>query len=260
VNRIHKTAVVDPGAELGDDVRVGPFAVVEADVRIGAGTVIGPHASILRFTTIGELCEIHAGAVLGDSPQDTAFTECESYVRIGSNCRVREGVTIHRGTDPESATEVGDGCFLMAFSHLAHNVCLGREVVLANGALLGGHVRVGERAFISGHCLVHQFVRIGRVAMLGGGSGVSKDVPPFCTVRTLVFNRVVGLNVVGLRRAGLEPPERAALKKAFRILYRSGRNVSEAVSEIRKSVASPAAMEFCEFVESSERGICGPEG
>ena len=253
---IHETAVVDDDAVIGQNVRIGPFAHIEAGTTIGDGCVIGPHVVVKRFTSLGSECQVHAGAVLGDIPQDTGFENGESFVRIGPKCLIREGVTVHRGTKTGTATEIGEGCFLMAFSHCAHNVRLGRQVIMANGALLGGYVEVGDRAFISGHCMVHQFVKIGRVAMLGGGCGASKDVPPFFTLRPMVLNTVAGLNVVGMRRAGLSPDERKEIKEAFKILYRSGLNVSEARDRIRKALTSAPALEIAEFIERSSRGIC----
>lgn len=257
---IHETAVIDPGAELGGDVAVGPFSYIEAGVRVGDGCVIGPHVSILRYTTLGSNCKVHAGAVLGDLPQDKKFEDCESWVRIGADCVVREGVTIHRGTKPGTATEIGDDCFLMAFSHFAHNVKLGTGVIVANGALLGGYVEVGDRAFISGNSMMHQFVKVGRLAMLGGGCAVTKDVPPFCTLGPVSLNTIVGLNVVGMRRAGLTPEQRDEIRRAFKILYHSGLNVSQAAKRIRETFSSGPALEFCTFIEQSKRGICKPTG
>ena len=255
---IHPTAVVDHGALLGAGVVVGPFAVIERDTQIGDGCVIGPHVVIHRYTSIGSACRIHAGAVIGDLPQDLAFKpDTVSYVRLGARCWIREGVTIHRGTKPDTVTEVGDDCFLMVNSHLAHNVKLGNGVILVNGALLAGYAEVGDNAFISGNAVVHQFVRIGRLAMLGGVSGVSKDVPPFCTAKSHEANQILGLNVVGLRRAGFKPEERQALRSAFKILYRSGLNISQAVERIRAEFKETIIIEFCDFIESSKRGICG---
>jgi UDP-N-acetylglucosamine acyltransferase len=253
---IHKTAVVEPGAELGRDVVVGPFAFIEAGARIGDGAVIGPHASILKGVTIGPGSKVHDGAVVGDLPQDLGFTGGDSYVVVGANCMIREGVTIHRGTKPGTTTEVGDGCFLMSNSHYAHNVKLGKNVIVVSNSLLAGYVEVGDRAFISGNCVVHQFVKIGRLAMLGGASGVSKDLPPFCTTKPMTVNTVLGLNVVGMRRAGLGPEERNAVKEAFRIFYRSGLNVSQALAQMKPLFPSGPAAEFCAFVEASQRGIC----
>jgi UDP-N-acetylglucosamine acyltransferase len=254
---IHPTAVIESGAELGQNVQVGPFAYIADGSRIGDGCQIGAHASVLRHTTIGAACRIHDGAVIGDLPQDFAFeASTVSYVRIGTGCVIREGVTIHRGTKPDTVTEVGNQCFLMANSHLAHNVRLGNQVVVANGALLAGYVEVGDRCFISGNCAVHQFVRIGRLAMMGGGSAVSKDVPPFCTARPLSPNTILGLNVVGLRRAGFTPAQRAAVKEAFGLLYRSGLNVGQAVEKMKQRFADGPAKEMTDFVEASRRGIC----
>ena len=256
---IHATALVDKGACLGKDVEAGPYAVIEDRTEIGDGCRIGAHATIKAHTRLGAGCHVHAGAVLGDVPQDRSFCGEETFLRVGESCVIREGVTLHRGTAPGSATEIGPECFLMAFSHCAHNVRLGPRVVLANGALLGGYAQADEGAFISGNCLVHQFCRVGRLAMLGGGSGVSKDVPPFCTVKSLTANRLAGLNVVGLRRAGCTPAERRQIRRAFKLLYRSGKTAAEAVAAIRSELDAPAALEFCAFVEESERGVCGLE-
>ncbi|MBU0715164.1 MAG: acyl-ACP--UDP-N-acetylglucosamine O-acyltransferase [Verrucomicrobia bacterium] len=257
---IHPTVIVNPKAELGANVTIGPFCVIDADVKIGDNTRIGPHVTILPFTTIGAGCTIHAHAVLGDLPQDTAFKEdVVSYVRIGANCIIREGVTIHRGTKPETETVVGDGCFLMVNSHVAHNCRIGNNAILINGALLAGYVEVGERALISGNAVVHQFCRIGKLAMISGNSAISKDLPPFCIVG-ISRNIIAGLNVVGLRRAGYGAPDRLAIKRAFHTLYQSGLNVSQATAKIRAESPSGAVLEFCEFVEQSKRGICRLEG
>ncbi len=254
---IHSTALVDPKAELGANVTVGPFCVIDANVKIGDNVRIGPHVTILPYTTIGAGCTIHDHAVLGDLPQDLAFkADTVSYVRIGANCTIREGVTIHRGTKPETETVIGEGCFLMAYSHVAHNVRLGNQVILANGALLAGYVEVGDRAFISGNAVVHQLCRIGRLAMMSGGSAISKDLPPFCTCRSSRVNFIAGMNIVGLRRAGLGPQDRLAIKRAFNTVFKSGLNVTQATAKIRAELPTGAVLEFCEFIEQSKRGIC----
>lgn len=255
--KIHDTAVVDKKAVLGEDVVIGPYVVIGPDVRIGDTTEIGPHVVIHPYTSMGSGCKIHAGAIIGDTPQDLAFAGARSYVRIGSGCIIREGVTIHRGTKEETATLVGDHCYLMAFSHLGHNVELEQDVIIVNAALLAGYVKVGRGAFLSGNCVVHQFVRIGRLAMLGGLSGIGKDVPPFCLTTSAVRNEIRGLNVVGMRRAGINDNDRRAIKRAFQLLYKSGLNINQAVEAIRAEFTQGPALEFCDFIEHSERGLCG---
>ena len=255
---IHTTAVIEPGAELGQSVSVGPFSYIAAGSFVGDECVIGPNVTILGGTTLGSRCEVHSGAVLGDTPQDRDFEDGDSRVVVGQDCIIREGVTLHRGSKPGTATEIGDGCFLMGFSHCAHNVRLGKQVIVANGAVLAGYVEVGERAFISGNVSIHQFTKIGRVVMLGGGCGVSKDVPPFCTVRPASLNTITGLNTVGLRRAGISAEDRALIKQAFKVLYRSGLNTSQAVERLAAEFTTGPASEFAGFIAGSERGICPP--
>ena len=253
---IHPTAVIEPGAELGQNVTVSAFAYIERDVVIGDGCQIGPHTSILRYTTLGPDCQVHSGAVLGDRPQDFAYQDAPSYVQIGPGCVIREGVTVHRGTQPETVTKVGDRCLLMAQSHVAHNVQVGNHVVLANGALLAGYVEVGDRAFISGNCLVHQFTRVGRLVMMSGGSAVQKDILPFCMTRSVSPNTLMGLNVVGLRRAGFTAGDRRTLKQALKILYGSGLNVSQATDRLEQEFESVLVKEWVTFIRGSKRGIC----
>lgn len=255
--QIHPTAIVDQGAEISSDVVIGPYTVIDKQVQIADGVKIGPHAVIHRYTSLGKNCTVHAHAVLGDLPQDLTYKDVVSYVRIGSGTIIREGVTIHRGTKPDTVTEVGDNCYLMANSHLAHNVKMGGNVVVCNGALLAGYVEVGERAFISGNCVIHQFVRIGRLAMLGGNCGISQDVLPFCTAASVHLNVITGLNVVGMRRAGISAADRLTIKRIFSVLFRSGLNIAQAVEKIKQEDQSPFAREICRFIESSKRGICG---
>lgn len=254
--RIHPTAVVESGAELGEDVTVGPFAYIDHQVKIGAGCIVGPRATVLRYTTLGENCRVHPGAVIGDTPQDLAFEEAETYVQIGDRCDLREGCTVHRGTKPGSVTVVGDDCLLMANSHVAHNAQIGNRVILANNALIAGYAQVGDRAFISGGCLVHQFTRVGRLVMMSGGSAVQKDVPPFFMTRGVTINTIMGLNVVGLRRAGFSNEERHILKRTIQVLYQSGLSIPSAVDKLDQDIDSPLIDEICSFIRSSERGIC----
>jgi UDP-N-acetylglucosamine acyltransferase len=255
---IHPTAIIEDGAELGTEVSIGAFSYISKQVKIGNKVRIGPRVTILPYCTIGEACEIHNGVVLSDLPQDLSFSNQPSYLEIGKECIIREYVTIHRGTKPESKTQIGDRCLLMAQSHIAHNVVLEDQVILANSALLGGYVRVGMKAFVSAHCLIHQFVQIGRLAMLGGGSAYSKDVPPFCLGATMQLNQILGLNVVGLRRAGFDPATRAELKALYAHVYRSTQlDYRRAAESILKNFSSPEAQEFAHFILNSKRGICG---
>jgi len=253
---IHPAAVIEAGAKIGPDVRIGPGVFVSKDAELGSGCIIGPNAVIHAYTRIGEHCRIHSGAVVGDTPQDLAFQEAISYVRIGNRCTLREGVTVHRGTKDGTETVVGDDCFLMSNSHLAHNVRLGNRVITASGALLGGYVEVGDGAFISGNAVVHQFCRIGRMAMIGGLSAISKDIPPFCTTRSGQYNVVVGLNTVGLRRNGFTPDQRKAVRQCLDVVYKSGLNISQAVEQLNALTDQVFAREWVEFIKSSRRGLC----
>jgi UDP-N-acetylglucosamine acyltransferase len=252
---IHPTAIIDPSAELHAEVEIGPYVVVDGPVKIARGTRIMSHATICGWTEIGEDNEVHPGAVLGDAPQDKAYGGEESYLRIGARNIFREYVQVHRGTTPGSSTVIGSDNFLMAGSHVAHNCRLADHIVLANGALLGGYVEVGARAFISGHCVVHQFVRVGELALMRGLSGASRDVPPYSIVDWQ--HRVRGVNSVGLKRAGFDEPRIRALKEAFRILFRKGRNLSLALKEVEARGDKSADVEtLLEFIKSSKRGIC----
>ena len=254
---IHQTAIIDPKAELGNDVSVGPFTCIDADVKVGDGCVIGPHATILPYTTVGTRCTVHSGAILGDLPQDLGYKESVSYVEIGEECTIREGVTVHRGTGEGTVTRVGSNCLLMAFSHVAHNVQMGNSVILCNGGLLAGYAEIDDGAFISGNGGVHQFCKVGRLAMLGANSIATKDVPPYCIVRSCALNAIAGLNVVAMRRAGMDKEDRQAVQRAFRILYKSGFNVSDAKKRLEEEFPDGPASEFASFIERSERGICG---
>lgn len=252
---IHPTAIVDPSAEVHADVEIGPYVVVDGPVKIGRGTRIMAHAYLTGWTEVGEDNEIHPGAVLGDAPQDRAYRGEESYLTIGDRNIFREHVQVHRGTTPGSSTVIGSDNFLMASSHVAHNCRLGDHVVLANGALLGGYVEVGHHAFISGHCVVHQFVRVGELSLMRGLSGTSRDVPPYSIVDWQ--HRVRGVNSVGLKRAGFDEQRIREIKEAFRTLFRKGRNLSLAVKEVEaKEKNSADVRTLLEFVRSSKRGVC----
>jgi len=258
MSRIHPTAIVDPQAALDPTVEVGPYAIIEGQVTVGAETIIGPHAWIRRGTTIGRANHIHYGAIIGHWPQDLAFTDEDSYVRIGDENQIREYVTIHRGTTPGSATVVGNHCFLMAMAHLGHNCHVGSHVIIANSSTLGGYVVVEDHAFISAQCVVHQFARIGRLALLSGMTGVGQDVCPF--FMAAMRNQVVGINVVGLRRAGIAPAARAEIKQAFKLLYRSGLSIPHALEELERTTQSAEVQHLIAFARASQRGLCPYRG
>jgi UDP-N-acetylglucosamine acyltransferase len=249
------TARIDPGATIGPGARIGEFCVIESDVAIGAGCVLEPYVFVKRWTTMGERNEISAGTALGTDPFDKAFTGERSYLKIGNRNRIREHWTISRGTQPESVTEIGDDNYVMSSGHIAHNCTVGNNVVIASCALLAGYVEVEDQAFISGGVVVHQFSKIGRLAMIGGNTRVNSDVPPFFLYAG--FNvEAKGLNVVGLKRAGFKASQVSALKKAYQLLYRSGLKLEESLRRIEEEVGTPEALHLVAFVRRSARGIC----
>jgi UDP-N-acetylglucosamine acyltransferase len=253
--KIHPSAVISPSARLAESVEVGPHAIIGGEAVIGEGCVIQAHAIIESRVTMGAGNVIGYGAVIGAAPQDFAHSpEIASGVRIGDNNRIREYVTIHRGTKEGTETTVGSGCFLMVGCHLGHNVTLADNVIITNGCLLAGYVDVGESAVLGGGSVFHQFMRIGRRAMIAGSSSFNKDIPPF--VMANFRNLLVGLNVIGLRRGGFLPAARAEIKRAFRLVYRSGYGVGEALARAADSEWGPDATEFFDFIRASKRGTC----
>lgn len=251
---ISDKAIVSPKAKIANDVEIGPFAIIEDDVELGSGVKIYPRAHICGGVVIGEDTQVHMGAIVGHLPQDLAFENRPTFVRIGKRNVIREYCTIHRGTKEGSFTTIGDDCFFMAVSHVGHNCEIGNRVIIANGALLAGYVTVGDGAFISGNVVMHQFCRIGRLAMIGGFTGINKDVPPFMLVRGPSVVR--SINLVGLRRAKIARDVIAAIKEAFRLIYQSGLNTKQALEEIRKLPQSPEITDLIDFIETSKRGIC----
>jgi len=253
--RIAPTARVDPGARIGPQAVIGEYAIVEDDVVIGAFCRLEPYVYVKRWTTLGERNEISAGTVLGTDPLDKNFTGERSYLRIGAGNIIREHYTISRGTQPESVTEIGDGNYIMTSGHIAHNSKVGNNCVIASCALVAGHVEVEDQAFISGGVVIHQYSKIGRLAMIGGNSRVNSDVPPYFLYSD--FNVAAkGLNLVGLRRAGFTREEIAALKNAYRILYRSGLKLEDALRRIEAELGTQHTRHLVEFIRSSKRGIC----
>lgn len=255
MSSIHSSAVVEDGAQLGENVEIGPFCFVAATAVIGDGCRLLPHATVLEWTTLGKRNMVYPGAVLGGAPQDLSYAGGKSGVVTGDDCTFREGVTVHRGAAPESVTQIGHRVYMMANSHAGHNAVVGDHVILANDALLGGYARVGDFSFCGGGCAVHQHTRIGRLAMIGGVTAVTKDVPPFCIVQAGGLNGVYGLNLIGLRRAGFSADDRKLLKALFGVLYLDGLNVTQAVEKIRAEFTEPLAMEFADFLAGSKRGI-----
>lgn len=250
---IHPTAIIDTKAELDSTVQVGPYAVIDGGVRLGAHCTVGPHAYLTGQTTLGRNNQIHAGSVIGDAPQDLKYSGEPTRVHIGDHNVLREHFTVHRSNHPEGETVIGSHNFLMAHSHVGHNTVVGDHVIMANGALLAGHVVVQDRAVISGNCLVHQFVRVGELSLMQGGSAISKDLPPYTVARG--DNGMCGLNVIGLRRAGLKPEERLELKKLYHALFRSRSKLKDALASARKIYTTEAACLVMEFVEHASRGI-----
>jgi UDP-N-acetylglucosamine acyltransferase len=256
--RIDPSARIAPEVELADGVEVSPGVIIDGPSRIGSGTRILAHAYIGPFTTIGEHNLISFGAIVGHEPQDYAFTGAESYTIIGDHNIIREYATIHRGTKPGSATRVGNHNFIMALAHLAHNAQLGDHVILVNGALVGGYVEVADRAYISGNCLIHQFCRVGTLAMMRGGSRTSRDVPPYCTMD---FEHTVrGLNLVGLKRAGFSIQQISPLRQAFRILFFQRSNLARSLAQVEAEVPlTPEVLHLLDFIKTSQRGVArGP--
>lgn len=253
---IHDTAVISPKARIGKNVEIGPYAVIRDNVEIGEGTRIGPHVVIGEWTSIGKDCQIFQGASVGEVPQDLKFKGEKSYCLIGDRTVIREGVTVHRATGEGEETRIGSDCLLMALTHVAHNCVLGNHVIMSNLASTAGHAIVEDRVVIGGMAGVHQFVKIGRNAMVGGMSKLVQDVVPYTIVDGHPA-KVVGLNSVGISRAGIPIESRRLIKKAYKILYRSGLTLAEAVSVIEQEVDSCEEVEhFLRFLRNAQRGIC----
>ena len=253
--KIHPTAIVSQGAELSEGVEIGAHAVVGDGVRLGAGCVVQANAVLEGRTILGARNFVGYGAVIGATPQDFAFHETvSSEVRIGEDNIFREYVTIHRGTKEGSATVVGSKCYLMVGTHLGHNVQLGDRVIIANNCLLAGYVEVGDGAVLGGGTVFHQFLRIGRFAMVRGGTRFGKDIPPYVSADG--ENLLSGVNALGLRRAGFSPEIRMEIKRAFKLVYWSGINTSQALERAKESSWSPEAQVFFDFIATSKRGVC----
>jgi UDP-N-acetylglucosamine acyltransferase len=257
--RIHSTSVVGPDVELADGVEIGPLCLLDGKIRIGARTRLIGHVTILGITELGADNVLHPGAVIGDEPQDLTYTGVARSVKIGDRNVFREYATVHRGSEHGDVTVMGDDNFMMQNAHVAHDCRVGNSTIIAGGALLAGWVELGDRVLVSGNCVVHQYTRIGRLAMMRGLSRTSRDVPPFCIMDGTHTLR--GINVIGLKRAGFSTKSIQALRKAFTALFGTRQNLRLAVERLEKSNVdqTPEVTELLNFIKSAKRGVAfGP--
>lgn len=253
--KIHPTAIVHPDAQFDHDVEIGPYTIIGEDVQIGAGTVVGPNC-VIEFTHMGKGNKIYSNASLGTAPQDISYDGTKTLLEIGDNNTIREYVFYNRGSHKEGLTKIGSNCTLMASTHIAHDCHIGNGVILISFAALAGHCRVGDRAVISSFAAAHQFVRIGTMAMISAGTLIGKDIPPYVTAQG-ERAKLVGLNLVGLRRNGVSRESIASIKNAYKTLFLSGKRLEVAISELREGAISPEASHMIDFCEESfkTRGI-----
>jgi UDP-N-acetylglucosamine acyltransferase len=254
-SKIHPTAVISAEAEIADDVVIGPFVVIEGKVRIGSGCVLRPYVHLCGPLVMGERNTVFGGAVLGERPQHMKYNDEPTSVEIGNDNIFREQVTVHRGTTQAWTTRIGNGNFLMANSHVAHDCVVSNNCILANGALMGGHSHCYDNVYLSGNAAIHQFVRMGRLSLLSGTSASTKDVPPFIIVQNM--NNICGVNVIGMRRAGMSHDQIDAVRRAYSMLYRENNLLSVALNRMEAELGGyPAIQEMMEFIHGSKRGIC----
>ncbi|MEM9481971.1 MAG: acyl-ACP--UDP-N-acetylglucosamine O-acyltransferase, partial [Verrucomicrobiota bacterium] len=255
---IHSTAIISPEAQIADDVEVGPYAIIEGAVKLSAGVRVLAHAQLLGDVEVGEGTLVGRGAIIGEEPQDFSFDPAAaSGIRIGRKNRIREYCTIHRGSKEGTMTVIGDDNFLMGGVHLAHDVRLGNENVIANNCLLGGHVQVGEKVFLGGGAVFHQQIRLGDGCIVQGNGAISKDIPPYCVAAKL--NELHGLNVIGLRRAGADGDARKELKRAYSLVFRGDQPFGEVLAKLDAESWGPLAANFFDFLRAeSKKGICFP--
>ena len=252
---IHPTAIIHKNARISNDVKIGPYTIINDQVEIGEGSTIGSHVLIDSGTIIGKNCKIHHGAVLGTLPQDLKFKGEKTRLTIGDNTVIREYATLNRGTEYREKTIVGKDCFIMIYAHVAHDCLLGDHVILANSANLAGHVEIGDYAIIGGVVPVHQFVKIGAHSIVGGGFRVQKDVCPYALVGGYPL-KTMGLNIIGLKRRGFPEKTIEILKQTFKLLFRSSLNTSQAVEMIKSELKIiPEVQTILDFIAKSERGI-----
>ncbi len=252
--KIHPTAAISPEAKIGQNVEIGPFSVIEDHVEIGNDCYIDAHVKVARYTKVGPGCRFYFGALIGEEPQDHRFKAgVVSYTEIGTETVIREYVTIHRSPFENQKTVIGSHTLLMAFVHVGHDACIGNHVTVANHTAISGHVHIEDGAVLSGYVLIHQFCRIGSLAMVGGRTIITQDIPPYCMLAE--NNCICGPNTVGLRRAGLPPERRAAIRRAIKIYFFRGLNSKNAFAEIAKQETTPEVSQFVEFISGTARGI-----
>ena len=261
MKRIHPTAIVDPQAQVGENVEIGPYAVIGPDVRIGDGTVVLAHAVIEGITILGKECKVHQGAILGGPPQDLKYAGGKSITRIGDRTRIRECVTVNRATGDGMETVVGSECLLMAYCHVGHNAALGDRVILANGVSLAGHAELESNVSVGGLSGIHQFVRVGRGAYVGGMAALRGDLLPYSLAAGIPC-RPSSVNVVGMRRLGFNREEIEAVKTIHRLIFRSGLTLEEAIQRIENGFENCTNLrdEFCTFIRRSKRNLSRPRG
>jgi len=252
---IHPTAIVDPGAQLGTDVRIGPYAVVGPQVTVGDRSIVATRAILERNVRLGAGCHVGVGSIVGGDPQDLKFKGEETWVEVGEGTVIREYATINRGTAESFKTSIGRKCLVMTYVHVAHDCHIGNEVILSNGVQMAGHITIGDCATVSGLTPIHQFVKIGAYAFVGGLSRVTKDVPPFVKAAGSPM-KLYGLNTVGLQRRGFAPETMRELKRAYMLFFQSDLNLSQALERAKAELAPlPEVRLLITFVEESERGV-----
>lgn len=254
---IHPTAVVDPSAKIGPGVTIGPYAVIGEDVELAANVSVGAHA-VVEFATVGEGTVIFPGAFVGTAPQDLKYAGEHTRLLVGAGCKIRECVTLNRGTTANQITKIGDRCLFMAYSHVAHDCIIGDEVIVANSVAIAGHCEVGDFTILGGMTGLHQFVKVGKLCMVGAGSMVPMDLPPF-TLSWGDRSRLSGLNLIGLRRRGYKASDVSDIKAVYRDLFNSTTPLKQLLPQLKAQHTSTVAQDFLSFVEKSERGIVRPD-
>ncbi len=250
---VHTTAIISPKAKIDNSALIGPYCIIDDNAVIGNNVKLWQNVYIGPHTTIGEGTEIHMGAVIGHVPQDLSYKPSVTYLKIGKNNIIREYANIHRAAKENASTVIGDNNFIMGYTHIAHDCIIGNSVIIGNGTIIAGHASIEDKAVVSGNCAVHQFARIGTLAMVGGITRVNKDIPPYMLCKN--DSSIYSLNIVGIRRAGLPLESVKAVKEAFKILYLSGLNVSNALDELDKMGNIKEVRQIIDFIKQSTRGI-----